>query len=751
MEFEQTKYMKPLLVILLLILTTLPALAQEDSEDVDPAQPIIDSLLSATKPDSPDSVKAINYSEIARICLSNDTCMKYARLSLKYCKESDKLRIIFNYQYIGYTYYITGQFDSSLVWTAKSAKLCDDDALVQRLIRAYRIMAEDFEYLNMQDSAYAYLNKALDVSHRAKDTAYMADCYYSLAVFDYNRQLNKNAAEYALQAITLDSLINDMDRSADHSSFLGAAYKEMGNRNNDSSKIHLSIDCLTKVVDYYNKKNSNEYTYVLRKNIAYDNLSNAYILLAKMTGNKAYADSCVKYNKVALDFFNQINMTSSILTCSETYIMYLLFMKKNKEAERYALSIGKYYDDNVSNAYKCQYNKYLEDIYQALGDWEKAYKYQKIVTMYTLQSLNDSTLNMIADTKAQMAVMQEKYEREKQEEVHAADQRRMRTLIISLAIGLVLVSLVIIYILKAYNIKQKANSLLSEKNEILNSQKSEIISQRDEIATQKDIITEQWHEVETVNNKLFQSINYARRIQRAAVSSEEDVHRVFPDSFVFYHPRDIVSGDYYRCTRCGKYSVMITADCTGHGIPGAFLSMLGLSALKEYMVTEHDAENPGTVLDRMRDFIKSTLISKENGADVNDGMDITICCYDLDQMLMHYAIANQTAYIIRPNEAIKLKGDSMPVGRYIVEKDHFKTQTIPIQKGDMIYTFSDGIQDQIGGKEKRKFLLKNLLALLQSFADKPTETQAQILEQKIIDWRGDIPQVDDMTLIGIRI
>ena len=110
--------MKPLLVILLLILTTLPALAQEDSEDVDPAQPIIDSLLSATKPDSPDSVKAINYSEIARICLSNDTCMKYARLSLKYCKESDKLRIMFNYQYIGYTYYITGQFDSSLVWTA---------------------------------------------------------------------------------------------------------------------------------------------------------------------------------------------------------------------------------------------------------------------------------------------------------------------------------------------------------------------------------------------------------------------------------------------------------------------------------------------------------------------------------------------------------------------------------------------------------------------------------------------------------
>ena len=257
--------------------------------------------------------------------------------------------------------------------------------------------------------------------------------------------------------------------------------------------------------------------------------------------------------------------------------------------------------------------------------------------------------------------------------------------------------------------------------------------------------------MENVNNKLFQSINYARRIQRAAVSSEDDVRQIFPESFVFYRPRDIVSGDYYRCVKCGRYSVMITADCTGHGIPGAFLSMLGLSALKEYMVSEYDAANPGTVLDRMRDFIKTSLTSSNSDDNMSDGMDITICCFDFDQMQMHYAIANQTAYIIRQTEAIKLKGDSMPVGRFIVEKDHFKTQTIQIQKGDMIYTFSDGIQDQIGGKEKRKFLLKNLLALLISFADKPTDTQAQILEQKILDWRGDTPQVDDMTLVGIRV
>ena len=229
---------------------------------------------------------------------------------------------------------------------------------------------------------------------------------------------------------------------------------------------------------------------------------------------------------------------------------------------------------------------------------------------------------------------------------------------------------------------------------------------------------------------------------------------MFPENFVYYKPRDIVSGDYYRVASCGKYRVLITADCTGHGIPGAFLSMLGISALKEYCVTEDDAANPGIILDHMREFIKTTLVSSTKKT-IDDGMDMTICSYDFAAMEMRYAAANQSAYIIRNGEAIRLKGDRMPVGRYVLDNKHFETHIQPIEHGDMIYTFSDGIQDQPGGELDnelgKKFLTKNLVKLLTEIAPKPLAEQRDIIDNTITKWRNGRPQVDDITMIGLRI
>jgi serine phosphatase RsbU (regulator of sigma subunit) len=198
----------------------------------------------------------------------------------------------------------------------------------------------------------------------------------------------------------------------------------------------------------------------------------------------------------------------------------------------------------------------------------------------------------------------------------------------------------------------------------------------------------------------------------------------------------------------------VAADCTGHGIPGAFLSMLGISALKEYCVTEDDAANPGIILDHMREFIKATLISGTEKT-IDDGMDMTICCYDFAAMEMRYAAANQSAYIIRNGEAIRLKGDRMPVGRYVLDNKHFATHIQPIEHGDMIYTFSDGIQDQPGGELDnelgKKFLSKNLVKLLTEIAPKPLAEQRDIIDNTITQWRNGRPQVDDITMIGLRI
>ncbi len=168
-------------------------------------------------------------------------------------------------------------------------------------------------------------------------------------------------------------------------------------------------------------------------------------------------------------------------------------------------------------------------------------------------------------------------------------------------------------------------------------------------------------------------------------------------------------------------------------------------------MTQADAKIPCNVLDRLRIFIKTTLSSSYNGKSISDGMDMTICCYDFENMELRYAMANQTAIMIRDGNAAKLKGDPMPVGAFVREKDHFENFTMKIEKGDLIYTFSDGIQDQLGGGDRRKFLQRNMMQMLAENSAKPMLQQKQVVEQKILEWRGASPQVDDMTLIGIRV
>ena len=425
-----------------------------------------------------------------------------------------------------------------------------------------------------------------------------------------------------------------------------------------------------------------------------------------------------------------------------------MFYKKYKEALDFLLSLQQYYGDECSDITLEFYHSRLKDVYLLLGDYKNVYENLKKETEYKSAHINDSSFTALADMKAEQAILMEKINREQMEREHEEQQKRLMIVIISLSVISVLIFLIFWH-------KRTANKQLAAKNEMLSQQKSEIESQRDEIEAQKNIITEQWQEVEEVNQKLFSSINYAERIQRAAVSAIEDVKALFPESFVYYKPRDIVSGDYYRCAKCGRFSVMITADCTGHGIPGAFLSMLGLSGLKEFLVSESDAENPGAVLDNMRTFIKSTLGAPKGKSAIDDGMDMTICAFDFANMELRYAIANQKIIYIRDGSAQRLRGDNMPVGRYVREREHFESFTMKIQKGDMFYMFSDGIEDQLGGDSAdgmgRKFLVRNLEAFLLEVSGEPAETQSELLDKKILAWRKNIPQIDDMTLVGIRV
>ncbi len=682
-----------------------------------------DSLLNIIKTDSPDSVKAKIYSKIAYITSNIDTCQKYAQLSLQYCKDKDLNIKANNYAYLGYSYYMKSEFRSSLQSYFKATDFYNKISKKKLEANSLLCIGNCYKYLNISDSIFFYHNAALKKFIEIKDTSFISYTYQVIGEAYNGLGLKSSAEENYKKSLEYAESSKDTLRMA-------FAYSSIAWNSGDSPS---SIEMLKKSISLFERTPEIE-----GKKVAYYNLARKYMNIAESIGDKAYADSSYMYiEKVGNHDLINGEITNYILD-RFIYVDYFVFYKKYHEALAELLRLEKYFDDNISIIHLRNYHKHLHKVYSCLGDYKNALKHHEKYTEYKLKSFNDSTFKSFKDAEVERTRMLENVKREAAEKLHREETRHMRLIIMALIIGLVLIFWIF------WN-KKKANKILSEKNIILNNQKVEIEAQRDEILTQRN-------EIEYQRNEILSSINYARRIQRAAVSSEDDVREVFPDSFVFYRPRDIVSGDFYRSGKCGKYAVMITADCTGHGIPGAFLSMLGLSALKEFMTTEYDAANPGIVLDRLRDFIKTTLISSEDGTDVTDGMDMTVCCYDFKAMEMRYAIAEQTMVIIRKGEVIKLKGDIMPVGRHLVEKEHFQTKTVKIEKGDMVYTFSDGIQDQFGkGSEMKKFSSKQLFAVLTSLAEQPVEEQCQILEQTILDWRGNTPQVDDMTLVGIRV
>ncbi|MCQ2973381.1 MAG: SpoIIE family protein phosphatase [Bacteroidales bacterium] len=297
-----------------------------------------------------------------------------------------------------------------------------------------------------------------------------------------------------------------------------------------------------------------------------------------------------------------------------------------------------------------------------------------------------------------------------------------------------------------FNRKTRNTKLELEKN------KEKLSSQKEENIHQQSIIESQKLSVKRSNEILTQSIKYAQHIQRAALSNIEEVKKLFPDSFLCYMPKDVVSGDFYYVTQIGDFNVFVIADCTGHGVPGGFLSIFGISAIKEILNRPNNNFMPGKILDSMREFIKESLSNngEENFSTV-DGMDMSVCAYNPKTHELRFAGAYLSAYIWSNGEIIRLKGDRMPVGRHVRETSDFNTQIVTLNNNDMLYMMTDGIQGQMGGLSGTKFMTKRLLQFLSENAILKCEEQKNNFEKIMKDWMFNTIQFDDMTLVGIRI
>jgi len=289
-----------------------------------------------------------------------------------------------------------------------------------------------------------------------------------------------------------------------------------------------------------------------------------------------------------------------------------------------------------------------------------------------------------------------------------------------LIIGISVVILLAVFLLKLFLNKKKMNKILRESKK----------------------------EIEQKNIHITKSITYASKIQQALLPNETCFKENFKDYFIIFKPRDIVSGDFYYMQKINDYLLFAAVDCTGHGVPGAFMSMLGTSFLNN-IVRKQEVTSSAQVLNLMREDVKRSLRQTGKKGEQKDGMDMVLCAYNIKTSELQFAGAHNSLILIRNNELVEYKGDRMPIGIHRKEKESFTNNTLKIEKGDKIYLYSDGFQDQMGGEANKKYKAKRFKQLLLETSKLDVKTQKERIEEEFEQWKANYKQIDDIVILGI--
>jgi len=306
---------------------------------------------------------------------------------------------------------------------------------------------------------------------------------------------------------------------------------------------------------------------------------------------------------------------------------------------------------------------------------------------------------------------------------------------------------------------EEALEEIQTKNDTLVAQNEEIISQRDhieqqheEIQTQRDTALNQRDKIVEQQLEINDNIQYASRIQQALFPPKDLIEQLLPEHFILNKPKDIVSGDFYWVSQNRNKTIIAVSDCTGHGISGAMMSMLGTAFLNE-IVNKNDVTNSAQILEQLRERIITSLHQQIGYTieDSRDGMDIAICILDILDNTLEYSGANNPIYLFRNNELIELRPDKMPIGIHEFFNEPFNTRTIQLEKGDTVYLFSDGYADQFGGKHHKKLKYPKFKEYLQNLNNLPYSQRREKLDSEFEIWRGENEQIDDVMVLGFDI
>ncbi|MBQ3657137.1 MAG: serine/threonine-protein phosphatase [Bacteroidales bacterium] len=480
--------------------------------------------------------------------------------------------------------------------------------------------------------------------------------------------------------------------------------------------------------------------------------------------HKAFTDSC-RY-----DFDDAINIIAQSNDMEDYTRFFLMKIKMLiadgdiKTAQKLADSVNAvqdtaafYHKETAMFAYSL--------IYEAQKNYSKALECKKQAEIFqkTNSYYRNSLISSLSLGRGQMENERNKAYAKKME----LEGRTKSVMMISAIITTFIITILII-ITYSRNRYKKANKIISSqkqeieiKNANLIAKNEEIKSQNEEILLRNEEISKQSEIIKNYNHELTSSINYASRIQYAALPTNEVLSQLFGENLLIYSPKDIVSGDFYWCSQFANYKILAAGDCTGHGVPGALLSMLGISYL-EYVTRNLDKKQltASEILDRMKAILKNTLKQSDYESDNRDAIDMALIIVDTDTAQMQFAGANRPLIIIRNGEVLRTKGDSMPIGVFLAEKEHFTNNIIQLEKEDRIYLFSDGIPDQFGYREGRTepeiFTMKRFLSLLTEIYFKPFDIQKIEIVKALKRWRKPkslgfetCEQTDDNLLVGL--
>ena len=602
----------------------------------------------------------------------------------------------------------TENLDSSYKYATQAFELAKKCGDVKRKITAEMYQGLAKYFMGETDEALKLYFEALNEAEKIKFQIFIPQQLTNIGIaYEHQSKLNE-AINIHNKALALFIIQNDDKGMSTSYSNIGGAYYRM-------KKYKEAILYFLKAKDIVEK-------YGDKKPLSgvYNNLGNVY---SDMKDNTKALDYYFKSLELKKELNNKAGIAITLENIGSVYCESKDFpnaIKYCNMAVDICKEVGS--DDLLKDTYFT-----LTACYEGQKEYQKAFEHLKLYS-----DLKDTIYN--TESGQALAEMDVKFKSsEKDKELLLKDlkikeqqskQKQQKITVISLCAGLLLACVALFFILKGYRDKQKVHTLIAHQKELVEEKQKEIID----------------------------SIQYAKRIQNALLTSNQYISKVFPEHFVLYRPKDIVSGDFYWILQHNNETYIALADCTGHGVPGAFMSMLGINFLNEIII-EKNISSPAQILNTLRSEIITALNPEGSVDESKDGMDMVLCKFNQQTFVLTYAAANNSLYVYHKavNNLKEYKPDKMPVGKQSDVLTNFTEHSIQLAKGDTVYCFTDGYADQFGGVKGKKFKYKQLEDILLTNNNASMQHQKETLEKAFDDWKNKLEQVDDVTVVGIKI